>query len=124
MNEYKAFSKRPKNKEFENARFLVTKFCRDPKTVSWPAEIKMAKKLLKIYPSLDFWKFHVELEKPVNSLSFFLCEDGKKVLKDFDYMIKLELPEKKEYDLNSDFVAERVYIENNEPKTVREFLRK
>lgn len=62
------------NIEFECARKLVTKFCSAPK--SFGNEIKIAYKLLYDSPDLEAWDALV-LPKSINSLSFFLTENGR-----------------------------------------------
>ena len=61
------------NPEFKACQRLVEKFCANPD--SWPKEIKIARKLLKMCPDLESW-YALTLPKEINSLSFFLCKDG------------------------------------------------
>ena len=79
-----------KNIEHEACKALVSKFCANPK--SWAQELKIARKLLNLSPDLKSW-YALELPMKINSLAYFLTEDGKifvpKSQKN-DYLLDLE----------------------------------
>lgn len=62
--------------DHQKCKFLVSKFV-EKDNANWPREIKIAKKLIKIYPDIQLW-FDLKLEFKLNSLAFFLTDDGKK----------------------------------------------
>lgn len=48
-------------------------------SAGWAREIKIAKKILNLYPSIYFWR-QAELGFPLNSLAYFLTPEGKYTL--------------------------------------------
>ena len=87
------------NIEFEQSITLIEFFCRNPKGVNWPQEVKMAKKMLKLH-DIHFW-LSLECGK-FNSLSFFFCADGLKYVNDVVKERSVDIPESKRYSVEED----------------------
>ncbi len=60
-------------------QYLVWKYLKNPNETNWPRELKLANQLL-VYCDLDFWA-DLDLDFKLNSLAFFLTEDGKRKLR-------------------------------------------
>jgi len=78
-----------KNIEFECCRQLIIKFVEEP---NFPREVKLAKKLLYLSPDLDSW-LKLTLPHKINSLAFFLTENGKPYIPESQqnpYLLDLE----------------------------------
>ena len=71
--------KKAKNIDFQRCKYLILNFCKDVKKISWPKEVKIAKQLLRKYPSFDSWIGISMGDKP-SSLSWFLTDEGKQFL--------------------------------------------
>jgi hypothetical protein len=70
---------------------LVTLFLKNTNNINYPKEYALAKKLLSTYDDFSFWKgTRLESKRRVlNSLAYFLTEDGKLFLKNsFFYHLK------------------------------------
>lgn len=114
-----------KKEEHNRCKFLVSKFV-NKDGLNWAREIKIAKKLLKIYPSFDDWTA-LKLEFKLNSLAFFLTEEGKKEIS------VLKFNKSKENVLNL-FSKQKEIIEkeklgldiepNKKPLSLEDFLKK
>lgn len=74
-------------------QYLVWKFCENAATINWPKEIKIATKLLSLYPEFEFWQ-SAELNFKMESLCYFLGEKGLNQLKFFYLKFKYRLPDK------------------------------
>ena len=69
--------KASKNLLFDNCKILIQKYI-SKENIIWPREIKIAKKLLSLYP-IEFWlQYSPEIE--IYSLSIFLTPSAKKEL--------------------------------------------
>ena len=101
-------------------QFLVWKFNKhaEEPDFSWSGEIKLACRLTKTYPSVEFWKTY-SLGYKLNSLAFFLTQKGKNILfQDYNsYM--LANPPKIEYSLGEKVGEDRKF---EKKKSLREFL--
>ena len=64
-------------------KFLVSKFVVKD-NLNWPREIKIAKKLLKLYPDFVVWS-NLKLDFKLNSLAFFLMDEGKSQMSIFKF---------------------------------------
>jgi len=62
---------------------LVSLFLKDTNKINYPKEYALAKKLLSSYDDFSFWKGTLleSKRKVLNSLAYFLTEDGKLFLK-------------------------------------------
>ena len=68
-----------RNAEFQKCKFVILNFCKDVGKINWGKEVKIAKKLLKLFPNMENWGKINMGEKPV-SLSWFLTEEGNEFL--------------------------------------------
>jgi hypothetical protein len=83
---------------------FVKKFLKDSSNIVWPKEMKMVKSLFKIFPNEDFWNT-LELNFKLNSLCWFLSDDGRKLLNKEYKKFKLELPETKKFKIENNNIA-------------------
>lgn len=70
---------------------LVTLFLKNTNNINYPKEYALAKKLLSTYDDFSFWKGTLleSKRRVLNSLAYFLTEDGKLFLKNsFFYHLK------------------------------------
>ena len=101
---------------------LVSLFLKDPQKINYPQQYAIAKKLLTSYSDFTFWKgYLLECKRGVlNSLAYFLTEDGKLFLKNSYFYhqkrenLDLDSSEKKQIPLNKEKVGK-----NLEKKTVK-----
>ena len=111
----------------EKCKLIVSKCCDDPKKIiSWGKEIKIAKKLLKSYPDIDFW---VKLDLPYkpNTLSWFLTPEGKSALE--IGKLKIKHPARnttsnviKQHELKEKKIGEDKVLDKK-PLTILDFLK-
>ena len=95
---------------------LVSLFLREPKKINYAQQYAIAKKLLVSYGDFTFWKGHLlECKRGVlNSLAYFLTEDGKLFLKNsYFYHKKRETldifsPEQEDVPLSNEIVGENL----------------
>ena len=107
-----------------NKKELIAKFVKKEATPVWPREMKMVNSLFKIFPNDDFWN-SLELEFKLNSLCWFLSDEGRKFL-NIEYKKFNFNPEKpKTFDLTNNNIAFEGKIGETvqAPMTVREFLK-
>ena len=107
-----------KNLQFDQCSQLNKKFCKTTK-VNWGVEIRVLKTLLKTYS----FEFLLELFLPfkLNTLVWFLSEDGKEFLsKEWSKNNLVFIPEKK-YKLEETKIGPDVEIKK-EKKSLIEFL--
>jgi hypothetical protein len=89
-----------------NKKSFVQKFVKDTKNIIWPKEMKMVKMLFKIFPNEDFWN-SLELNFKLNSLCWFLSDDGRKFLNKEYKKFNLDLPEVKKFEIENNNIAFR-----------------
>jgi hypothetical protein len=87
-----------------NKKDFVKKFLKDTNNIIWPKEMKMVKSLFKIFPNKDFWK-GLNLSFKLNSLCWFLSDDGRKFLNNEYKKFNLELPETKKFKIENNNIA-------------------
>jgi hypothetical protein len=99
-------------------QFIIKKYI--PANINWPREIKIAQKLLKQYKGYSFWNNLNQIK--LNSLAWFLTEDGKK-------FINLELKKqtlkelkKEKYNIQDKKIGEDKKT-CQKPKTILQFIR-
>jgi hypothetical protein len=64
------------NVDFENCRYIISKFCPNAQAINWGKEIKIARKLLAKFPDITFWET-LESDRPhAGTLSWFLTPEG------------------------------------------------
>lgn len=99
-------------------QFIIKKYIKSQ--INWPREIKIAQKLIKTYKGYDFWNSLNEIK--LNSLAWFLTEDGYK-------FINLELRKQNLKEIKSEKynIRESKTGEDKntcqKPKTILEFIR-
>jgi hypothetical protein len=106
-----------------NKKEFVLKFVKKDASLVWPREMKMVNSLFKIFPNDDFWLF-LELRFKLNSLCWFLSDDGRKFL-NTEYKKFLFEPEKPQnFELKNNNIEFEAKIGETvqAPMTVREFL--
>lgn len=57
-------------------QFIIKKYIKS--NINWPREVKIAQKLIKKYKGYDFWNLLDNAK--LNSLAWFLSEDGEKFI--------------------------------------------
>lgn len=87
-----------------NKKSFIQKFIKDPKSIVWPKEMKMVNILFKIFPNKNFWD-SLELSFKLNSLCWFLSDDGRKLLNQEYKKFNLELPEIKKFEIDNNNIA-------------------
>ena len=87
-----------------NKKDFVRKFIKDSSNIIWPKEMKMVKSLFKIFPNEDFWN-GLELSFKLNSLCWFLSDDGRKFLNKEYKKFNLNLPEVKNFEIENNNIA-------------------
>jgi hypothetical protein len=92
-----------KNTNLSKKEF-VKKFLKDSSNIVWPKEMKMVNTLFKIFPKQDFWDT-LDLNFKLNSLCWFLSDDGRKFLNKEYKKFKLELPETKKFKIENNNIA-------------------
>lgn len=98
---------------------LVKKFVKQ-ESVNWPRDMKIAKKLLTLYPDFHFWEWLNVAPAP--SLAVFLTQDFLNYLADAHKKFSLDITKKVEIKLESVKIGEDVHIVHK-PKTLLEFLK-
>lgn len=92
-------TKKPTNTNHEKCKWLVENFVKK-ENINWAREIKMAQKFLKENDDIDFWKDILkQFKSKLPSMSFFLTEDGKEIIKREQNKKNLVLPEKISYNI-------------------------
>jgi hypothetical protein len=87
-----------------NKREFVKKFLKDSSNIIWPKEMKVVKTLFKIFPSKEFWN-NLELSFKLNSLCWFLSDDGRNYLNKEYKKFNLNLPEVKKFEIENNNIA-------------------
>ena len=110
-----------RNAEFQKCKFVILNFCKDVDKINWGKEVKIAKKLLKLFPSMENWGKIEMGEKPV-SLSWFLTEEGNEFLMLAEKRRELDLDTQKTYSLSEEKIGEDSDKSQKKPKTTMDFL--
>ena len=100
---HKKFAKAAKSTNL-NKKSFIKKFIKDTSNIIWPKEVKMVNLLLKIFPDEGFWN-GLELSFKLNSICWFLSDDGRKFLNQEYKKFKLELPEAKKFEIENNNIA-------------------
>lgn len=106
-----------------NKKEFVKRFIKDSSNILWPREMKMVKSLLKIFPNEDFWN-NLELKFKLNSLCWFLSDDGRKFLNTEYKKFNLNLPEVKKFKIENNNIAfeNKKTYDLDKALNLREFL--
>jgi len=87
-----------------NKKDFVKKFVKNDSNIIWPKEMKMVKMLFKIFPNEGFWE-GLKLNFKLNSLCWFLSDDGRKFLNTEYKKFHLNLPETKKFEIENNNIA-------------------
>jgi hypothetical protein len=87
-----------------NKKSFVKKFIKDNTNIIWPKELKIVNSLFKIFPDERFW-ISLELNFKLNSLCWFLSDDGRKFLNKEYKKLNLNLPEAKKFEIDNNNIA-------------------
>lgn len=87
-----------------NKKSFVKKFLKDNIKILWPKELKMVNMLFKIFPNEDFWN-NLELNFKLNSICWFLSDEGRKLLNKEYKKFNLQLPEIKKFQIENNNIA-------------------
>lgn len=115
--------KKPKitNVVFENCKELIKLYIHTNDKFSYPKEIAIAKKLLKLIPDILFWQQY-DPDRKFHSLSIFLTPAAKKELSK-EYSLFLLTKPREEIRLEKEPVIEIEEIKTNKKnKTLLEFI--
>ena len=106
-----------------NKKEFVKKFVKDSSNIIWPKEMKMVKSLFKIFPNENFWST-LQLNFKLNSLCWFLSDDGRNFLNKEYKKFKLELPETKKFKIENNNIAfeNKKTYDLDKALNLREFL--
>lgn len=115
-----------KSSEHSRCKFLVSKFLIKDQ-LNWAREIKIAKKLLKLYPDFKIWS-DLKLKFKLNSLAFFLTEEGKGEMSVFEFNKSKEnvldlLPQNSEV-IGNEKIGKDVIKDSPKPLSFKDFLNK
>lgn len=99
---------------------MVSNFCADKKTISWPKQIKLAKQLIQKYPEISFWQ-SLELKDKIFCLSWFLTDKGIETLIIQERKAKLDLKVAATFLLQEGKIGEDLSLKAK-PNTFFEFL--
>jgi len=104
---------RPVNLFYEKTKYLIDKFCKTaPPREQWSRELQATKKLLQMYPDILFWE-HLKLDFKLNSLLWFLTEDGREFLKKESRKKEVVLPKQVSYNLDEIKPVTKPVAKNN-----------
>jgi len=110
---------------------LVKLFLKEPVKINYPEQYGVAKKLLTHYPNIKFWQSSALSEKKsrLNSLAWFLTEDGVNFLEDsYNYFVKIQKLDKNVFvnqsiPLQEKPVGKSVGLKTNKKKSLMEFIK-
>ena len=107
-----------------NKKDFILKFVKKDSSLVWPREMKMVNSLFKIFPKEEFWN-SLELKFKLNSLCWFLSDEGRKFLNIEYKKFNFEPEKPKTFDLVNNNIAFEGKIGETvqAPMTVREFLK-
>lgn len=106
-----------------NKKEFVKKYLKNSSSVVWPKEMKILNTLLKIFPNESFW-LNLEIGFKLNSLCWFLSDDGRKLLNKEYKKFNLELPEKEKFEIENNNIAfkDKKDYDLDKVLNLREFL--
>jgi hypothetical protein len=106
-----------------NKKSFVKKFIKDNLHIIWPKELKIVNSLFKIFPNEEFWK-SLELNFKLNSLCWFLSDDGRKLLNREYKKFNLNLPEVQKFEVDNNNIAfeNKSSYDLDKSLNLREFL--
>ena len=106
-----------------NKKEFILKFVKQGASLIWPREMKMVNSLFKIFPNDEFWN-SLDLKFKLNSLCWFLSDDGRKFLNIEYKKFNFEPEKPKSFELTNNNIEFEGKIGETvqAPITVREFL--
>lgn len=106
-----------------NKKNFVLKFVKQTDSLVWPREMKIVNSLFKIFPNEQFWN-SLELKFKLNSLCWFLSDDGRKYLNTEYKKFQFEPVKPEVFEIKKNNIAFEGKIGETvqAPMTVREFL--
>jgi hypothetical protein len=106
-----------------NKKNFVKKFLKNPSGIIWPKEMKVVKTLFQIFPDENFWN-NLELNFKLNSLCWFLSDDGRKLLNTEYKKFNLNLPEVQKFEVDNNNIAfeSKSSYYSDKSLNLREFL--
>lgn len=106
-----------------NKKNFIKKFLKNTENIIWPKEMKMVKSLFNIFPNQNFWD-GLELNFKLNSLCWFLSDDGRKFLNQEYKKFNLNLPEIKKFEIENNNIAfeSKKSYDLDKALNLREFL--
>lgn len=117
-----------RKKKFKSKNhFLIHYALSESSKIFWPKEIKLSKKLLELFPNLNFWRdiaFTIFHKKP-NSLTAYLASDNLKALSvsyhNYEKLKDLDFSSRKRYTLEEEKVGEDREYEKKD-KNILDFI--
>jgi hypothetical protein len=108
----------------QNKKDFVKKFLKNVNSINWAREMSIVKKLWTIFPNQDFWH-SLELSFKLNSLCWFLSDDGRSFLNKEYKKFNLELPETKKFEIKNNNIAfeNKSSYDLDKALNLREFLK-
>jgi len=100
-------------------KILETVFIKN-KGSFYAREIKIFESLYKLYPNQDFWE-KVSINQKPESLSFFVSDFGKKLLKEKYNEFNYKVPKAETFSLGEKQGEDKVI--EIKPKTIKDFLK-
>ena len=107
------------NPEFENCKKLIRLYLK-PEDINYGKEIKIAKKLLKLYP-IEFFEAYSP-DTTFTSLCAFLTKAGLRELENQFAMFKSAKPAAPVILSDEPQIQLLLPVENKKPKTILEFI--
>jgi hypothetical protein len=106
-----------------NKKDFVLKFVKQSSSLVWPREMKIVNSLFKLFPNEQFWN-SLELKFKLNSLCWFLSDDGRKYLNIEYKKFQFEPAKPEVFEIKKNNIAFEGKIGETveAPMTVREFL--
>jgi hypothetical protein len=107
----------------QNKKSFVKKFIKEKTNIIWPKELKIVNTLFKIFPNEQFWN-NLDLNFKLNSLCWFLSDDGRKLLNKEYKKFNLNLPETKKFEIENNNIAfeDKKTYDLDKALNLREFL--
>lgn len=106
-----------------NKKDFVKKFLKENIKIIWPKEIKMVKLLLNIFPNKDFWD-NLEVGFKLNSICWFLSDDGRNFLNKEYKKFNFNLSDKKQFEIENNNIdyQDKIPYYSDKVLNLRQFL--
>lgn len=104
------------------AKRMVLEMVEDGKII-WPRDLKIAKRLLELFPNHDFWK-KVKFQKKYWTMAYFLTKEGLSDIRQKLIEFNFEIPKPQAY--NNEVIIGKKFGQDKEiikkPKSKLDFL--